>query len=108
MVETMGQYDSEMLSIGVPEGDGVVIDRARAWELLYGDSDEAVVASVLPRLRPMRFSGALRADRVPAWHDTRRRTWSVRVIGRFHRNSKGRWRGGRASLSNGRPTIHRF
>ncbi|MGO8864336.1 MAG: alpha/beta fold hydrolase [Acidimicrobiales bacterium] len=70
MIELMAEHHSEMLGIGLPEGTGVVVDRARAPELLYGDSDEAVVASVLPLLRPMHFRGELRVDRRPAWHDT--------------------------------------
>jgi hypothetical protein len=41
MVEFMAAHESEMLVIGVPEGDGFVVDRARAPELLYGDSDES-------------------------------------------------------------------
>ncbi len=70
MVELMAEHESEMLGIGVPEGDGFVVERARAPELLYGDSDEAVVASVLPRLRPMHLHGELRVERLPAWRDT--------------------------------------
>lgn len=40
MVEFMAAHESEVLVIGVPEGDGFVVDRARTAELLYGDSDE--------------------------------------------------------------------
>jgi alpha-beta hydrolase superfamily lysophospholipase len=41
MVEFMAAHESEVLVIGVPEGDGFVVDRARTAELLYGDSDES-------------------------------------------------------------------
>jgi pimeloyl-ACP methyl ester carboxylesterase len=50
MVELMTEHESEMLGASVPEGNGFVVDRARAAQLLYGDSDEAVVESLLPRL----------------------------------------------------------
>ena len=41
MVEFMAAHESEVLVIGVPEGDGFVVDRARTAELLYGDWDES-------------------------------------------------------------------
>ena len=68
MVELMTEHESEMLGASVPEGNGFVVDRARAAQLLYGDSDEAVVESLLPRLRPMHVQ-SLRAQRLPAWRD---------------------------------------
>jgi pimeloyl-ACP methyl ester carboxylesterase len=69
MFELMIEHESEMLGASVPEGNGFVVDRTRAAQLLYGDSDEAVVESLLPRLRPMHVQ-SLRAQRLPAWHDT--------------------------------------
>jgi len=69
MVELMTEHESEMLGASVPEGNGFVVDRARAAQLLYGDSDEAVVESLLPRVRPMHVQ-SLRAQRLPAWRDT--------------------------------------
>jgi pimeloyl-ACP methyl ester carboxylesterase len=69
MVELMTEHGSEMLGASVPEGNGFVVDRARAAQLLYGDSDEAVVESLLPRLRPMPVQ-SLRARGLPAWRDT--------------------------------------
>ena len=69
MLELMTEHESEMLGASVPEGNGFVVDRARAAQLLYGDSDEAVVGSLLPRLRPMHVQ-SLRAQRLPAWRNT--------------------------------------
>ena len=63
----MTAHGSEILGAVVPEDDKLVIDLTRAGELLYADSDEATVASILPRLRPMVFSPPL--DTEPAWHD---------------------------------------
>lgn len=69
MVKLMTEHESEMLGASVPEGNGFVVDRARAAQLLYGDSDVAVVESLLPCLRPMHVQ-SLRAQRLPAWRDT--------------------------------------
>ena len=63
----MAEHGSEIIGAVVPEGDMLIIDRARAHDILYVDSDEETVASILPRLRPMVFSPPL-AD-PPAWHD---------------------------------------
>jgi len=61
----MGAHGSEIVGAVVPEGDQLVIDRGRAGDLLYGDSDEATVAAIVPRLRPMTFSP--HDTGVPAW-----------------------------------------
>ena len=63
----MAEHGSEILGAMVADGEKLVIDPTRAGELLYADSDATVVASILPRLRPMAFS-APGADK-PAWHD---------------------------------------
>jgi len=61
----MAAHGSEIVGAVVPEGDQLIIDRHRAGELLYGDSDEATVAAIVARLRPMTFSP--HDTGVPAW-----------------------------------------
>ena len=63
----MAEHGSEIVGAVVPEGERLVIDRSRAGDLLYADSDEATVASIVPRLRPMVFSPP--HGGAPAWHD---------------------------------------
>ncbi len=63
----MAEHGSEIIGAVVPEGGRLIIDRARAHDLLYADSDAETVASIVPRLRPMAFSAPL--DVPPAWHD---------------------------------------
>jgi|HubBroStandDraft_5_1064220.scaffolds.fasta_scaffold154739_1 hypothetical protein len=44
------------------------VDPSRARDLFYGDSEDVVVAAILPRLRPMHMGGASPGGR-PAWKD---------------------------------------
>ena len=62
----MAAHGSEIVGAVVPDGDKLIIDPSRAGDLLYGDSDEATVAAIVARLRPMAFSP--HDTGVPAWH----------------------------------------
>ena len=46
---------------------GTAVDPAKAHALFYADSDAAVVAEIIPRLRPMAIDAAPGSDAEPAW-----------------------------------------
>jgi pimeloyl-ACP methyl ester carboxylesterase len=62
----MTAHGSPVLGAVVAVDGGAGIDPAQARALFYGDSDDATVAAVIPKLRPMRGSGN-GLTRAPAW-----------------------------------------
>jgi pimeloyl-ACP methyl ester carboxylesterase len=65
----MAEHESELLGAVSLEADGVTVDRRKARELFFGDSDDAVVSSVVERLRPMVGDAPALVAEPPAWRD---------------------------------------
>jgi pimeloyl-ACP methyl ester carboxylesterase len=63
----MVNHQSPILACVGPVDGGVAVDPAKAHELFYADSDEQVVADVIPRLRPMGVGGGAGPASEPAW-----------------------------------------
>jgi pimeloyl-ACP methyl ester carboxylesterase len=54
----------------VDEGGRSIVDPSKAAECFYGDADEDVVASIIPRLRSVPGAGSGKVDqRAPAWRE---------------------------------------
>ena len=60
---SLGEEDIPLVRSIVVDGQWSTVDPGRVHELFYLDSDEAAVAAIAPRLRPMRLdAGAFLAD----------------------------------------------
>ena len=103
----LAKYDSPILTSLQSVDDGVVVDPDKVHEIFYGDSDAAVVAGIVPRLRPMGGDDGGGRTRVPAWKSVPS-TFVVCTEDRaLPPGAQRRWRHAPTWSSRCRPTTRR-